>query len=95
MSFFSWCLLGKNIFVCIEFHPKPMSSTQGIKSLKALVISIKVNDRPLSKQTHSHNTATVLGIMKARGHVREKVKSCAQSLKSAEETVSSESKYSH
>lgn len=29
------------MFVSTEIHPKPMSSTQGIKSLKALVISIK------------------------------------------------------
>ena len=42
MSFyFSWRLLGKNVFVSTEIHPKPMSSTQGIKSLIALVMSIK------------------------------------------------------
>ena len=43
MSFFQFVFAWrkKKAFVSTEIHPKPMSSTQGIKSLKALVISIK------------------------------------------------------
>lgn len=42
MSFFQFAFAWiKKGFVSTEIHPKPMSSTQGIKSLKALVISIQ------------------------------------------------------
>lgn len=57
MSFF---LLGKNVSVSTEIHPKPMSSTQGINSLIALVISrkgIRPSSLPHPPQKHPHTIA--------------------------------------
>lgn len=89
MFFYSVGVYSAKTFL-FEFHPKPMSSTQGIKSLKALVISIKVNERPLHTHLHTHtinkhtHMASItklqcLSSLKWEGHIKEKVNTCAQS----------------
>lgn len=65
-------LLGKNISVSADVHPKPMSSTQGIESLKALGISINVLTAPPLPSSHTHLHTLVYLMISVEGYGDER-----------------------